>query len=66
MRPLLAGASDPAVPNALAYGLLQSGEPGAAIAVLREAQRRHPRDQNIARNLAMLEKKRGGPEEPPR
>ena len=49
------GESDPAVPNALAYVLAQSGERDAALAVLREARRRHPADPNIARNLAMLE-----------
>ena len=55
------GAADPAVPNALAYALVQAGDEDAAIAVLRAAQQRYPGDANIARNLAGLEKKRGGP-----
>ena len=55
------GAADPAVPNALAYALVQAGDEDAAIAVLRAAQQRYPGDANIARNLAGLEKKRSGP-----
>ena len=53
------GAADPAVPNALAYSLIQAGDEDAATAVLRAAQQRYPGDANIARNLAGLEKNRG-------
>jgi Flp pilus assembly protein TadD len=60
------GATDSAIPNALAYGLMESGNREDAIAVLRDALRRHPDDENIARNLAMLVQKKGGPEGPPR
>ena len=51
------GAADPALPNALAYGLAQSGDEDAAISVLRAARQRYPEDANIARNLARLERK---------
>jgi protein O-mannosyl-transferase len=40
--------------NALAYGLMQSGDREGARAVLRRAQRAHPKDPDIARNLALL------------
>ena len=51
------GAAGPAVPNALAYALAQSGDEAAAVAVLRAARQRYPEDMDIARNLARLEKK---------
>ena len=54
------GAADPAVSNALAYALAQSGDEAAAITVLRAARQRYPGDVNIARNLARLEEKKGG------
>jgi tetratricopeptide (TPR) repeat protein len=54
------GAADPAIANALAYALVQSGEQQAAIAVLRKARERHPEDRDIVRNLEMLEKKERG------
>jgi len=50
------GVADPAVPNALAYVLVQAGDRAGALAVLREARRRFPADENIARNLALLGK----------
>ncbi len=55
------GEADPAVPNALAFVLVQTGQADAAITVLREALRRYPGDKNIGRNLMMLEKRKGGP-----
>jgi tetratricopeptide (TPR) repeat protein len=45
------GIADPAIPNALAFVLAQSGDEAAAIAVLRAARERFPGDANIARNL---------------
>jgi Flp pilus assembly protein TadD len=54
------GAADPALSNALAYALAQSGDEAAAITVLRAARQRYPGDADIARNLARLEKKKGG------
>jgi protein O-mannosyl-transferase len=54
------GAGEPAVANALAYALAQAGDEAAAIAVLRAARERFPGDANVARNLAALEKKKGG------
>jgi Flp pilus assembly protein TadD len=50
------GVNDPAVPNALAFSLAQSGDRDGALAVLRAARRRFPNDPNLARNLARLEK----------
>lgn len=55
------GADDPALANAFAFALAETGRPADALRVLREAQRRHPHDPNIARNLELLEKKKGGP-----
>jgi Flp pilus assembly protein TadD len=52
------GVNDPAVPNALAYALVQSGDEDAAIAILYAARQRFPDDPNIARNLASLEQPR--------
>jgi Flp pilus assembly protein TadD len=54
------GADEPAVSNALAYALAEAGDEAAAIAVLRAARQRFPGDVNVARNLAALEKKKGG------
>ncbi len=48
------GASDPAVPNALAFGLAQGGDRERALDILRAARARFPDDPNIARNLAIL------------
>lgn len=50
------GVNDPAIPNALAFGLVQTGDREGARAVLQAAQRRFPNDVNIARNLALLQK----------
>jgi Flp pilus assembly protein TadD len=51
------GVEDPAVPNALAYALAQSGDEAAAVTVLRAARQRYPGDADIARNLARLDRK---------
>jgi Flp pilus assembly protein TadD len=48
------GVDDPAVPNALAFALVQSGRIQDARDVLQAAQVRYPGDRNIARNLADL------------
>ena len=48
------GVADAALFNALAYGLTQSGDREGALRVLRDGQRRHPADPDIARNLALL------------
>lgn len=48
------GVDDPAVPNALAFALVQSGRIQDARDVLQAAQARYPGDRNIARNLANL------------
>jgi Flp pilus assembly protein TadD len=48
------GVNDPSVPNALAFTLARTGDRDGALAVLRDAQRRFPRDPNIARNIAVL------------
>jgi tetratricopeptide (TPR) repeat protein len=52
------GVSDPAIPNALAFAVAQSGDENGAIAILRTARQRFPDDPNIARNLASLEERR--------
>jgi Flp pilus assembly protein TadD len=49
------GPSEPAVVNALAYALVESGEPAEAVGVLRSGRLRHPGDAGIARNLARLQ-----------
>jgi Flp pilus assembly protein TadD len=50
------GVNNPAIANALAFGLVQAGDRDGARAVLHAARQRFPNDANIARNLALLEK----------
>jgi tetratricopeptide (TPR) repeat protein len=54
------GVTDAAVPNALAFVLAETGRPAEAEAVLRDALRQHPDDADISRNLAIMEKRKGG------
>jgi Flp pilus assembly protein TadD len=48
------GVKDPEVPNALAFGLAQQGDPAAAAAILRRALADHPGNRNLEHNLALL------------
>jgi protein O-mannosyl-transferase len=48
------GVTDPAVPNALAFALVQNGDDARAAAVLERAVTAHPDDLNLAHNLARL------------
>ncbi|MBI3263057.1 MAG: tetratricopeptide repeat protein [Acidobacteria bacterium] len=51
---LESNVDDPAVPNALAYALMETGRSNQAAAVLRQAVTRHPEDVDLAHNLARL------------
>jgi Flp pilus assembly protein TadD len=49
-----ADVSDPEVPNALAFALVQTGRSAEAVTVLKRAVARHPDDLNLTHNLARL------------
>jgi len=48
------GVTDAAIFNALAFGMMQAGDREGALALLRQGQRAHPGDPDIARNIALL------------
>jgi hypothetical protein len=49
------GSSEPAVPNALAFVLMNEGRTREACDVLEAARARFPDDVNVVRNLRQLE-----------
>lgn len=55
-RALHEGIDEPPVINAAAYALVQTGRTTDAIALLRAALTRHPGDEGLAHNLALIDR----------